>query len=127
MKIRWTSDSLRIRISPSELEALQRGDTVEARLGSGTLAAWSAVILPASQATALLLEPGVARLTLSHADGERLADPYAEGVYFQQDGEPPMRYYIEKDFPCAHPRAMEAKEPATETFPAPDGFETRKS
>jgi hypothetical protein len=48
-------------------------------------------------------------------------------VYFQTADSAPFRYFIEKDFPCVHPRAAEALEPRTETFPPPPDFEARKA
>ena len=64
-------------------------------------------------------------LALSAADRARLAAPDAEGVYFQSPGG--LRYVIEKDFPCVHPRGAEAREPVTETFQPPPDFERRKN
>jgi hypothetical protein len=36
------------------------------------------------------------------------------------------RYFVEKDFPCAHPRTGDAMEKPSETFKPPAGFEARK-
>src|SRR5579871_4043936 len=127
MKIRWTQGNVRFRITPSELAALEQGEALQEVLGVGETASWSAEIVPQSAATGIYMLPGRVRVTLSAVDGLRLAAPDVEGVYFQQQGEPGLRYYIEKDFPCAHPRATEANEPPTETFEAPAGFEARKS
>jgi hypothetical protein len=44
---------------------------------------------------------------------------------YLREGE--LRFYIEKDFPCAHPRAGEAEEAPTPTFTPPPGFEARKN
>jgi hypothetical protein len=44
-------------------------------------------------------------------------------VYFSDSS---LRYYIEKDFPCLHPRPAEASESTTETFEAPSDFAQRK-
>ena len=120
MKIRWTEESVRLRITPSELENLLAGEKVrtEFRLGVGR---WSAAIAPTESATDLSLTGGDLTLHLARTDLERLASPSEEGVYFRYEGPPSVRYYIEKDFPCAHPRAGEAAEASTETFaPCPE-------
>ena len=38
-----------------------------------------------------------------------------------------FRYFIEKDFPCAHPRPAEAMEAPSECFAVPVGFAGRKA
>ncbi len=138
MKIRWTGDSIRLRITPSELEALQRSEIVRERLSFASREnGWSAAILPGVATTSVQLVGGSLLLRLSNADLHALAEPDSEGVYFEEnragtdstgskDGETGVRYYIEKDFPCVHPRAIESLETPTETFPAPEGFEQRK-
>lgn len=113
MKVRWTATSLRLRITPTELSCLQSGATATERceLPGG----WS-VDLRVGEATALSSpEPGGLTLTLSAAALAELSDPTREGVYFEGDG---LRYYVEKDFPCEHPRPAEAQE-KTETFARP--------
>src|SRR5215207_9087810 len=92
MKVRWTGDSLRLRITPGELAALERGEPVS---------------------------EGLARVGLTDEDVRRLAAPEAEGVYPHT---PELRLLVEKDFPCAHPHAPEAREPATERFPPTPAF-----
>ena len=124
MKIRWTSGSVRFRISPTELESLERGERVEAELslpGGG----WQATLSPGAEATDLSFARGDLLLCLSDADRTRLSAPDVEGVYFQTRGQTPLRYYIEKDFPCVHPGAPEAGETPTETFAPPPGFKER--
>jgi hypothetical protein len=124
MKVRWNRSSVRLRLTPSELATLMHGETVTETLGLPGGASWS-VALAAAEATGLSSEGNTARLHLSPEDRQRLAAPDAEGVYFQiEDG---LRYWVEKDFPCAHPRAAEASEPVTETFAPPGGFEERKA
>lgn len=126
MKIRWTRDSIRFRITPTELEALLHSQIVREGL-TFPGGSWSATILPGCAVTDLRLVDGDMLLHLSAADRARLAEPDAEGVYFPEEGEEGLRYCIEKDFPCAHPRASEAQEPETETFDAPPGFRERKT
>ena len=127
MKIRWTKGSVRLRITPSELEALQRGEAVREVLTLGKGGRWSAAIVSKSAITRIDLKGSDLVFSLSDAELERLALPEAEGVYYQQDGEPSLRYFIEKDFPCVHPRAAEAQEPSGETFRPPEGFADRKA
>ena len=123
MKIRWNYNSLRLRITPTEFAAITRGGEVSEELCFPGGASWR-VELRAGERTSLSSGENIARIEVSAADRERLAAPDAEGVYFQADGG--LRYYIEKDFPCVHVRAAESREPATETFVPPAGFEERK-
>ena len=123
MKVRWSQGSLRLRVTPSELATLTRGEEIRDVICFPGGTAWSVIVGSAAQ-TALTSENNTAHIALSAPDRERLAAPDAEGVYFQTpDG---LRYYVEKDFPCVHKRAAEALEPVTETFVAPQGFEERK-
>ena len=126
MKVRWTRGGVRLRITPTELEDLQRGAEVVETL-SLLGGSWSALIRPAAPGTTLLLEGSTLCLALSDSDLAQLSAPEVEGVYFQTADEPPLRYFIEKDFPCAHPRAAEALEPETENFKPPADFVARKS
>ncbi len=128
MKIRWTNDSVRLRITPSELDALMRSEIVRASLSfAGDQNGWTAAILPGVAQTSVQLVSGSLLVRLSGYDRQQLAEPDREGVYFTQDGSPPLTYFIEKDFPCAHPRALEALETPTETFAPPPGFDERKT
>ena len=113
MKIRWTPESVRFRITPTELEMLRRGEPTRACLP--VPGGWAAGIYPEQAETSLDAASGALRFLLSGADLARLTLPETEGVYFQQ-AESGLRYYIEKDFPCEHPRPSEALE-TSETFP----------
>lgn len=126
MKVRWTHNSVRLRISPSELAQLQRGELVTETLALSANGSWSAIIQPDSALTDLILEAGTLRFLLAPSDLERLSMPETEGVYFTTASKPTVRYFIEKDFPCVHPRAAQAAEPATETFSPPVDFAQRK-
>lgn len=124
MKIRWTANSLRLRITPAELEALRRGEPISETLCLGD-GAWS-VEAQRDSVTALTMRGSHCRLTITPDALNRLLAPDAEGVYFQQEGPSTIHYLIEKDFPCSHPRASNAMEPPTETFAAPPDFAERK-
>jgi hypothetical protein len=127
MKVRWTSESIRFRITPGELDQLRAGEGIRTllRVPGGS---WQAAIVPATQGTPTALcgaGPGSFTVSLASPDLDRLCDPTAEGVYFcTPDEETPVRYFIEKDFPCVHPRPVEAPE-ETETFAPPPGFAER--
>lgn len=129
MKIRWNKSSVRFRITPTELAALEAGQAVEESLVLGSTpalrtVAWSTRIVPNAAASRLVFEAGVLQLQLSTPDLIELADPENEGVYLRENE---LRFFIEKDFPCAHPRAGEAAEPESETFVPPAKFEERKA
>jgi hypothetical protein len=124
MKIRWTRNSVRLRITPSELDELQRGQEV-AEILSLPDGSWNATIRPDAFQTSLFVEHGALILALAKADLAQLAAPESEGVYFHIEGEPPLRYFIEKDFPCAHPRTADAQELPSETFEPSTSFLAR--
>lgn len=126
MKARWTRNSIRLRITPGELNALQSGQAVTEELKLGPGGGWSVTLCPASAQTGLTFELGALRLTLAQPAVLDLARPETEGIYFQTPTDPALRYYIEKDFPCIHPRAAEAQEPVNETFQPPQDFAERK-
>jgi hypothetical protein len=127
MKVRWTKVSLRLRITPGELEALEAGEPVVERLQFGEGQGWETAIIPSDATTDLACVGGTVQITLSLADCCRLSNPEVEGIYFQRAIEPLIRYFIEKDFPCAHLRAPDAMEPITDTFVPPTDFEARKA
>jgi hypothetical protein len=113
MKVRWTARSLRLRITPSELEGLRRGEAVTEAMRVG---AWS-VRLERGAESALESDGAALLVGLSDADFNVLQMPHSEGVYLERDG---FKYYVEKDFPCEHPRAVEAQEASSaETFARP--------
>jgi len=106
MKVRWTRDHLRLRITPSELEMILEGKPVTERFQLSGGPGWETAVVPAERATELV---------------------WVEGVYFDRAGDPPLRYFVEKDFPCAHPRAGRRNETPSETFKPPAGFEAREA
>jgi hypothetical protein len=123
MKVRWTRQSLRLRITPAELESLASAEPVKETLA---LAGWSVQVQPSSVETHLSTDGSCLTICLSRADAAHLAEPEREGVYFDHPGDVPFRYFIEKDFPCVHPRALEAMDTPTETFEEPLNFRARK-
>lgn len=127
MKIRWTKNSVRVRITPEELDALRRGESTGEILYLAGKEGWSTRITPDATQTTIELVGTALELTLSQHDISRLAQPDTEGVYFETGEEPAFRYFVEKDFPCAHPRPSEAQETPTETFCPPDSYHVRKS
>lgn len=114
---------MRLRITPTEFAAVLSGHTASEVLQIPGGTSWQ-VRLETGAETRLSSDGQVMVLSLSPADRERLADPEAEGVYFQTDEG--IRYFVEKDFPCVHTRAKESMEVPTETFVAPRDFERRK-
>ena len=123
MKVRWTSDSLRLRITPSELAMLTHSEPVTVQL-----------TLPDGGGWLIRLAPGGQRLEATHNsrgvivrmppdDLQRLQASDTEGIYAHRPG---SRLMVEKDFPCAHPHTAEAKEPETERFAPTAAFLARK-
>ena len=124
MKVRWTGDSRRLRITPGELAALERGEPVSEGLAFPGGGGWAVRLDPAAERAGVAWAGGVARVALTADDVRRLAAPDAEGVYPHT---PELRLLVEKDFPCAHPHAPEAREPASERFSPTPAFLDRKS
>ena len=116
MKIRWMQMSVRFRITPTELQAIERGQHVVERLQIPGYGSWTAEIVPGASRTAINMNLACLRLMLSAANAARLAEQEREGVYFATPDPSPFCLYIEKDLPCAHARAQEIIEPVTETF-----------
>jgi len=124
MKVRWTSDSLRLRITPAELAALERGEVVTEGVAFSGGGGWSVLLDPSAREPGVAWTEGRVRVAVAPADVRRLAEPDVEGVYRH---DPALRLLVEKDFPCAHPHAPEAAEPETERFPPSSGFLRRKA
>jgi len=118
MKVRWTTDSIRLRITPTELETLLQNEIVRQSVTLGA-SGWIARIVPGCAHTDYGIVDGSLQVNLSAHDTSRLAEPHVEGVYFNPTTVQPVRLYIEKDLACEHPRAAEAQETETETFAAP--------
>lgn len=122
MKVRWTDESLRLRITPSELALLVGGATLEQALyvpGGG----WRVRVIPSVDALSIHCRDSEMIVELSPTDIARLADPSREGVYAHT---PRLRLMVEKDFPCAHPHSAEAAEPPTERFTPTSEYASRK-
>jgi hypothetical protein len=124
MKVRWTGDSLRLRITPGELAALERGEPVSEGLAFPGGGAWAVRLDPAAERAGVHWAEGVALVALTADDVRRLAAADAEGVYPRTSR---VRLMVEKDFPCAHPHAPEAREPETERFQPTPAFVARKT
>lgn len=119
MKVRWMENSLRLRITPGELAELQAGQTITERaLFPG---GWSVALQPGAESVLHSDTPGTLTLTLSSGELAELAQPQTEGVYVTAER---YKFFVEKDFPCAHPRPKEAQE-STATFAPPSGFAER--
>lgn len=125
MKVRWNRGSIRLRLTPTEFEDVKAGHSVQEGIAfPGTH--WNVTLRSSDGETVLTADQHGVYFSLSEADRAALADPEAEGVYFQMDQPATLRYYVEKDFPCVHKPAPEAGEGASETFAPPSGFEARK-
>jgi hypothetical protein len=125
MKIRWKQDSLRLRITPTELKDLLGGEQICERLDLSDGPVWEVAIFPTSEEETSIRNFGpVVHLLLSREDQMKLAYSEVQGVYFttNRSGSGLIRYFIEKDFPCIHPRAADALEGSPETFAPPPGF-----
>jgi hypothetical protein len=128
MKVRWKYDSLRLRITPTELKDLLDGKQISERLDLTGGRVWEVTISPNAEETGLGNFGPVVQLMLSREDQNKLASPETQGVYFttNRSGGGLIRYFIEKDFPCVHPRAADALESPSETFAPPSSFVSKR-
>lgn len=126
MKVRWNRDSIRLRITPAEFQAVTQGEAVHEGIAFPGMQFWNVTLRPSDAETMLASDQHDLYLSLSEADRAKLADPETEGVYFEMTEPTTLRYYVEKDFPCVHKPALEAGEGGSETFVPPSGFEARK-
>jgi hypothetical protein len=126
MKVRWLDASIRLRITPTELTGLilgqELGQTIEFPGG----AAWTVRVLPQCRAADLIWCGDALCVCLREEDVAELAEGDTEGVYFTTGGGRPIRYFVEKDFPCAHPHPEEAADPETERFAPTESYLRRK-
>jgi hypothetical protein len=117
MKVRWTDESLRVRLTPGELAKLTRGESVRQHLDLGG-GGWEIQVTPSGSALDAMWSDGVVVVSIPPEGVDRLAEPEREGIYAHDSG---RRLLVEKDFPCAHPHSVEAAEPETEHFaPTPE-------
>ena len=126
MKVRWNRGSIRLRITPTEFQAITQGEAVQEAIAFPGKQIWNVTLRPSDAETTLASDQHGIYFSLSRIDRSRLADPETEGVYFELPQPAALRYYVEKDFPCVHKPAPEAGEGAAETFTPPPGFEARK-
>lgn len=122
MKVRWTGESLRLRITPAELAALLDGRDVREGLALPG-GRWDVRLTPGGSTLAARSDGPVVHVEVPAGDLVRLTDDDCEGVYHYGAG---LRLMVEKDFPCAHPHAPEAREPETERFAPTEAFLSRK-
>lgn len=116
MKIRIQDNSVRFRISMSELETLLANGLIESRtemVSPQTKQCVGRFIygikrLPGVAESACEIEPGSIWLLLNDADCEKLSDPRKEGVYLRVETEiePGVVHrfmsFVEKDRPATH-------------------------
>lgn len=126
MKIRWTSESVRLRITPSELAGLERGEIQCQAITFPGGEGWAVTLQPDGAPLGLRWVDGQLLVQMSRIDLERLAEPEREGIYLGMEEAAGVRLLIEKDFPCTHPHSEEAAEPETERFTPTATYRDRK-
>ena len=82
MKVRWTHESLRLRITPTELRSLLDGEGVCERFEVAGKAVWEIALMPTEGQTHLTTDSSSVRVAVSKSDRQRLAAPDREGLYF---------------------------------------------
>lgn len=98
MKLRLTSNQLRLRLNRSEVAALGKGGALEERVElEGATVGWTAAAIPGIAGITARFEDGVVAVRIP----AELASPWAsnqeEGLYARQSG---LEIAIEKDYEC---------------------------
>jgi hypothetical protein len=124
MKVRWKQGSLRLRITPTELKDLLNGSEISERFDLPGRMIWKVAVTPNAKETSLENTGSVVHFLLSGEDQDKLALPETQGVYFttHQSDDDFVSYFIEKDFPCLHPRPTGTLEGLSETFTPPSAL-----
>ena len=84
MKVRWNRESLRLRITPSEFAAITNGEAVHEGIAFPGMQFWNMTLRPSDAETTLASDGQSIYFSLSEADRAKLADPEAEGVYWDE-------------------------------------------
>ena len=118
MKIRIRENTLRIRITQTELKELSVGEALFSTThfpGGGQM---SYGILPGQdETTQIVMMDQRISIHLGIQDHQTMMDDSSVGVQsIHQTSERPLELLIEKDFSCLHPRDGED----TDTFPNPN-------
>ncbi len=118
MKLRIRENTLRIRITQSELEVICTGDELKSSIHFPNGAQLSYSLFPSkNQDTQVVFEDCSIIVHLSPTDIETLSDDANVGIqsiYNTDNGF--LDLLIEKDFTCLHPRGIEDND----TFPNPN-------
>ena len=118
MKIRIRENTLRIRITQSELKELEVGGTLSSTVhfpGGGALR--YGIVPSQDETTQIEMIDHKIKIHLGILDYQSMMDISSVGVQsMHQTSERPLELLIEKDFSCLHPRDVED----ADTFPNPD-------
>jgi hypothetical protein len=118
MKLRIVDDSLRLRLTRSEVALIERGEAVEsrARFPGGSELAYALIVADATRISATFDADRI-EVTLPRL----VALPWAAGNEVSLHGEQPLDHgvfqiLVEKDFTCVEPREGEDQ---TDLYPNP--------
>ena len=114
MKLRIQGDSIRLRLTVSEVAAMSRGEAVVETTHLGA-PPFSYSLTPLADATAVdaMFDDGAMRVTLPVATAERWAETEEVSLHGAAGQ---VSILIEKDFDCLEPREGDEK---LDTFPNP--------
>ena len=118
MKIRIRENTLRIRITQSELEKLGKGMSVKSSIHfpNGTLFSYGLQVGEMTNTT-ILFENNVIHISLGKLDIETILEDTSVGIQsIHSTKAGALDLLIEKDFTCLHPRDIED----ADTFPNPN-------
>ncbi len=120
MKLRMHSNSVRLRLSRSEVDALnQNGHVEECIQFSPDRTLWYSVECAEIPAPSATLEGSVIQVKLPRGEVQRWAESDQTGIEATQG---PLRLFIEKDFKCIHRDSPED----ADSFPSPLAADERE-
>lgn len=122
MKLRIQADSIRFRVTPTELHALATRGIVESAIqmggSTGEQLRYMLESSPKSSSVRLTYASGVIRVTIPESVVRQWASTEQVGIEAVQQvsGDTTLKILIEKDFKCLQPRTDESE---VDRFPNP--------
>lgn len=103
MKLRCTTNSIRVRVRKTDLEQLKANGAVEESVGLGNFR-FQLAVKPGAQTLSAEFADGKVSVFLPRAGAERWIDSDQVGMeaFWTADSGQTLQLLVEKDFPCVH-------------------------
>lgn len=121
MKLRFSNNSIRIRLSQSDVNAIKNGKTLAEKVGFGHISddfTWMVRSSDRDQNVSVQYKNGQILVSIPTEQCRTWAESDSVGIYYDQeiDEDTNLKISIEKDFQCLHKRAGEDE---SDNFPNP--------